>query len=268
MIETTLALALCLAPVLVLTRGKVRTAAGTALLVVAVTVALLADGARRDPATLTITHTTTAFVGTQIQPKAFVVDERTAPAWQWRAVAAGWLLLWGLCAVVLRARPAPPLGLPLLWSFAALAFVPALQVTAAPAPVALGPFPIFGPFDGFLIPAAYAGAVLLGSTHDRFLVTLAKLVLLVAVPRLVLAGMMAFATSRELGTWLDVHRIDFVATPLGQKPYEFASHSSDQLRVLVWFPQLMVLPLLTMLSAGGFAFAAHMFRAHQRQVPR
>jgi hypothetical protein len=263
-----LAILLYLAPWLAAGPRRARPLAAAALLAAAAALLVAGILARDATAGLAVTHVTTAYEGRTIRPKAFLVDERAAPAWQWHALAAGWLAFAGLCAWWLRARAVAVLPYALGWAFAALGLVVGLQRAAAPAPVGNGPLPVLGPFDGFLLAAAYGAAVLLPLTHERFAVALAKLVLVVALPRLALAGLMAFATANDLGTWLDVHRIDFVATPFGDKPYELAPRSADQLRVLVWFPQLFVLPVLTLVSALGIAIAAHMARAHARERRR
>ena len=135
----------------------------------------------------------------------FVTEQVTAPGWQWPLVAALGLLLPALLLIVRRGRepraPAPVLHGLLIACWVLLVRL-GLEKTAAPEPVAwlVGVTPasvLIAPFLG-----AYCGAR--GRRLDGYLVALLLFLLLLRVPILVWSYL---ATTRQLGTHLDVHAI-------------------------------------------------------------
>lgn len=142
---------------------------------------------------------------------AWVVEQVSAPAWQWHLVVASWFALTGGLAWLHRNRPpAPPR--PLAWSLlafgSALAARLALEKTAAPEPivwavgVSAASFAIM-PFFGW-----YCGAR--GHRFGRFVV---QLLLANALQRLAVVVVGYVATMGALGTHLDTHSIPEITAP-------------------------------------------------------
>jgi hypothetical protein len=141
----------------------------------------------------------------------WIVDEVTAPAWQWHLVAAAFFALaGGLCFVRRDRPPAPPP--PVLAGAGVFVYYLALRLglekTAAPEEIvwAAGVTPaslLIAPFFGW-----YCGRR--GYGFARF----AKhLLLLLYVQRLPLVAFACFATTQGLGTHLDTHLVTDIQFP-------------------------------------------------------
>jgi hypothetical protein len=268
-LHTCLALVLFGVPFLGLVAPATRRFAAVVLAGAALALLALAIRGRGGEAALTVTHACAAYVGSDVVSKTFVVDEASAPAWQWPAVAALWAALWATWAAGgSRRRPRPIAG-PIYLAWGGAAFLLALQKLAAPAPLALGldlaPLP---PFELALWPAMLAAAILLARRETRVLTFVAHLSVTIELAHLPLAIFGTLATRQELGTYLDVHTIEHIANPLTQMSLPLEPKSEAQLAWLVWIPQLIVWPGLTMLSAGGAGFAALMLRKQRSVTPR
>ncbi|HEX6810338.1 MAG TPA: hypothetical protein VF384_01830 [Planctomycetota bacterium] len=141
----------------------------------------------------------------------WVVDKVTAPAWQWHITTAVFLGLAALFLFVRRGKaPAAPSPVATAVGVSAfyLAFRLALEKTAAPKEIAwaVGVMPA----SLLILPvfAWYCGR--LGYNSKRFLKSLLYMVLL---QRVLLVGVGYFATTRTLGTHLDVHVVTDTELP-------------------------------------------------------
>lgn len=168
-----------------------------------------------------------------------------------------------------RSRPGAPISRPLVgplclaWGGSALLL--GLQKLAAPANLALGlDLPPLPPFELVVWPAMLAAGLRLASVHPGVLPVLGQLSIGIALAHLPLALFGTFATQQGWGTYLDVHGIEHIANPFTQVSTPLEPRSNEQLAWLVWTPQLVMWPAFTMLSAGGAAFGAVMFRRHER----
>jgi hypothetical protein len=145
-------------------------------------------------------------------PQAVVVDRVTAPAWHWHVAAAAWFALTAMWAWLRRngaAQPPQPVTVAVVVFLWALLGRLALEKTAAPAPIvwAVGvTWALFAtaPFFGW-----YCGAR--GHRFGRF--ALAWLFACV-LQRLAFAGVGWAATTRALGTHLDVGVVREITLPL------------------------------------------------------
>jgi hypothetical protein len=211
-------------------------------------------------AELEVTHAVQRYAGGGVEQQAFPVDRTRAPAWIWPAGTA--LVLLGLAFVSRRSDPghSDPFREALLAAWAGLLVQAGWQYAAAPAALALGPaHPPLQAAESVLFPLTAVAAVRLGWVEPRFRGALLRLFLIVSLTRLPLALAGTWLTRERLGTWLDVHPITFFVT-LGERPIDTTPGSSDQLAWLIWVPQLVLMPLITLLGTGGLAFAAAMFR--------
>lgn len=220
-------------------------------------------------AELQVTHLAPGYEGKSVVPEAFVVAEASAPGWGWPLlVAAGFALLAGLGW---RADPSrsEPFREGLLLGIAAVAVQLGLQKLAAPGPLALGPLhPPAQPSEPLLVPLTIVAAMRIGWREVRFRTAALRIFLLVSLTRIPLAIAGSWLTQNQLGTWLDVHRITFFVVPLGEMPIDTTAGSQDQLMWLVWVPQLVLFPLVTILAAGGLGFMTHMFRKGKEAAAR
>jgi hypothetical protein len=224
--------------------------------------ALAAGDAERE---LLVSHAFPAYVGQQVRLKEFAVETAVAPGWRWAALAALWAALWAAWALRARAAPAAFVhALALAWGGAAL--VLAWQKCAAPPAFAGGPLPGLPPIEPPLLAGTLAGAVLLALRSARAIPMLLYLSLFIAAVRLPVAMFGTLATRSGWGTSLDVRSVDFIVNLANQQPVELAPGSDEQLLWTVWFPQLMLWPALSMMSAGGIAFAVFSFARHPRSL--
>ncbi|MHC4079312.1 MAG: hypothetical protein ACYTGW_19430 [Planctomycetota bacterium] len=236
------------------------------LAVAALSHAILAGDA---PRTLTITSTTQAYKELDVVRKEFVLDEVTAPAWRWGLLCAMFALGWAAWAWRYRdagvaARPSHAFGAPLALAWTGLALILLLQKAAAPEGL-LVPFDL-GP-DRVLVPATLAAALLLALAAPRILHMVLYLSLYIGVTRVALGIFATLATQQQWGTHLDVHSIDFIATPIRAVPLELLPGSTPQLSWLVWVPHMLIFPAIYMMSLGGIGFGV-MMAMKQRQVDR
>ncbi|MEM7201722.1 MAG: hypothetical protein AAF628_15745 [Planctomycetota bacterium] len=252
-------------PSLALIHRRTAPPAALALAAAAVTFAVLSIRGAAAEATLEVTHEFAAFVGSDIRSKQFVVDRATAPGWLGPGIAALWTAAWAALAwhfgrTQRPGGPHPYLG-PLLHCWTGSAIVLLLQKTAAPAPLALGlQIPSLSPFAAVVWPAILAASLRLANQSSRVIPFVLNLSLFVSLAHLPLAFVGTLATRGAWGTYLDVRAIDFIANPLTQVPVELVPGSTEQLAWLVWVPQLLVWPSISMLTAGGLGFAALMAR--------
>ena len=216
---------------------------------------------------LEITHQFTAYVDLAVRPKQFPVETITGvPPLRWGLWLAAFCLGWAAWIYRNRNKPVSrAFGSPLAlcWTGSALQLV--LEKSAAPAELFL-PFDLAP--DRALFPATLAGALLLARPGRKALHMVFYLSIFVAVTRLPLAVFGTLATQRAWGTHMDVHRATYFVPPgSGGIGVETVAGSSQQLFWMVWAPQLLVYPALYMMSAGGVAFLAIMWR-HQREQTR
>ncbi|MEE9127059.1 MAG: hypothetical protein V3U11_07950 [Planctomycetota bacterium] len=217
------------------------------------------------PRSLTITSIAPAYDQLDIVRKAFQVDQVTAPGFAWGLLCAVFALGWAAWAWRSRDRgPSAAFGAPLALAWTGLALILLLQKAAAPEGL-LVPFDL-GP-DRVLVPATLAAALRLAARAPRILHMVLYLSLFLGVTRVVVGIFATLATQHAWGTHLDVHRIDYIAAPVHGMPLELAPGSSQQLAWLVWFPHMLILPAIYMMSFGGIAFGV-MMAFKQRQVDR
>lgn len=253
-------------PALALVLPRARPAVALLLLLTAAGLLAAAVDAGTTARSLTVTHTFVAYVDQDMQPKDFVIETVAAPGWQWAALAAAWALGWALWSwrSGRRDAPAPAAAfvhaLTLAWLGTAL--VLAWQKLAAPGAVALGLLPAVPPIEPALLGGTLAAGVLLAQRSERIGPVFAYLSLFIAAARLPIAMFGTLATQRGWGTYLDVRSIDFIANIATQQPTELAPGSTEQLLWTLWFPQLLLWPGLSMMSAGSVAFAVWLIRRH------
>lgn len=242
-----------------LMRPGLRARAGAALgLTAAAALVGAIAGLWSAPRTLEVSTEAPAYVGNEISSKSFLIETASAPAWAfWLLIAAfcaGWALLLRRYQPVAGVHPTGrlhPFWAPMLFAVSAVLTTLALEKLAAPAGL-VQPFPI----DRVLLPASAAAAFMLAGRCRSILLTLSWLTLFVTMTRLPVAAFATLATWNEWGTHLDVHSIIFFASPLTQRTVTIEQPgSTEQLGWLVWAPQLLVLPALTMLMASGVALA-------------
>ncbi|MCC6784342.1 MAG: hypothetical protein IT457_15980 [Planctomycetes bacterium] len=227
---------------------------------------LLAGGTRR----LDVSAAFPTFRTNQIGLFDFPIETVEAPGFAFGLVC---LLFLGLWAAVLlwidrrtwppgELRPAagsgvPPFGLPLLLAWSGIAFILALEKTAAPAGLVR---PV--PFDRVIFPASIAAAALLAIRLRSVMPALLWVCLLVSAARWPIAAIATWVSEAGLGTSLDVHSITDFANPFAQVPVHVLPRSGEQFAWLIWAPQLLLLPAFYLFSAGGIAFAVAMFVLH------
>lgn len=220
-------------------------------------------------AELKVTHLAPGYEGKSVIQQPFPVAEASAPGWGWPVLlAVGFAVLAGLGW---RGDPArsEPFREGLLLAIGAVALQLGLQKLAAPAALALGPLhPPAQPSEPLLVPLTIVAAMRIGWREVRFRTALLRIFLLVSLTRIPLAIAGSWLTQNQLGTWLDVHRITFFVVPLGEMPIDTTAGSQDQLMWLVWVPQLVLFPLVTILAAGGLGFMTHMFRKGKEAAAR
>lgn len=214
---------------------------------------------------LELTHSFVAFIGNEIKDKQFPIETVVAPA-TWAPLCwLGFSLPWALWMWRRRpksaanADPCHPFWVPLTLAVTGCALSLAWEKAAAPTEL-IDPVP----FDRYLVPATFVGAVLLAQRCRSLPLTLSWLILLVTMCRLPLVLFSTLASQNSWGTSLDVHSIMVFANPLMQYPVEVTAASSEQFAWLIWGPHLFVYPSLYMLSFGGIAFAAVMFAQHPK----
>jgi hypothetical protein len=147
-----------------------------------------------------------------LEPEPIVVDRVTAPAWQWHIATGAWFALTALWAWLRRngaARAPEPVTAAVVAFLWALLARLALEKTAAPEPIVWGigiTWALFAiaPFFGW-----YCGRR--GHRFGRFL--LASLAAN-ALQRLAVVGIGWLATTRALGTHLDVGVLRTVVLPV------------------------------------------------------
>ncbi|MGE3174437.1 MAG: hypothetical protein AB7O97_17535 [Planctomycetota bacterium] len=183
---------------------------------------------------------------------AWVVDEVTAPQWQWHLVPAG---LFVVCAAVLYARRRRPPGLPAsMWHCAVVfwfhgAMRLGLEATAAPAGLvwAAGSTPalvLILPFFAWW--RARQG--------DSFGYLLRSLVWLGWLQRLPLAAFGYLASTRHLGTHLDTHLVTELWSPWEPVGLGFGDDAVLGWIWLTMLPQLTLWVALTLV--GGMILGA------------
>lgn len=220
-----------------------------------------ADGSR----SLEISHFITAFEGNDPALRASPVETVEAPAGRWGLLGMSFCLGWAVWALLCAGRgPSRAFGAPLALAWSGMALQLLLQKAAAPGPL-LWPFDLS--LDRFCLPAAIAGALLLGKPRRKIVEFVLYLSLLVAAVRMPVLLTSTWATQEGWGTHLDVHRSTTYVPPAtaGQKTtYVVREPGSDeQLRDLVWAPHLFLFPVMYLLSAGGIGFLGLM-AARQR----
>ncbi len=178
------------------------------------------------------------------QPHVWIVDEVTAPVWQWHVTVAAFLGLAALFLFVRRGRASAtpqPVVAAVGVSVFYLALRLALEKTAAPVEIvwAVGASPasfVILPFFAW-----HCGRRVYG--FARFVKNLALMLLL---QRLVIVVVAYFATTRSLGTHLDTHRVTEVALP-GMSERVL----TDPLEAWIW---TMLIPQLTYFVVFGVVF--------------
>jgi hypothetical protein len=234
----------------ILAAGRARAACGAALLGLGLGFLALAADAPPER-TLDVTSPFPAYVGQTVERREFIVETTCAPGFAWLFAAAGFCALWAI--VAFRGRPARGVALaPLLLAWTGAAQALALEKLAAPPEVLLLRL------DGSAWLGAVAVAVALARARTSVLAYVLQLTVLMTVVRLPVAVFGVLATRLHFGTSLDVHGIEFCAHPLSQTPMTFQPGSFDQLANLVLVPQLLVHPVLALLSAGGIGFVVLM----------
>lgn len=243
-----------------LAAGRTRRVAAAAL--TGLSLAFLALAVEAPPQrTLDVTSPFPAYVGQTVERREFVVETTTAPGYAWLFAAAGFCALWA--AIGWRGRPARGVAFtPLLLAWTGVALALVFEKLAAPTEaLALR-------LDGGALLGAVAVAIALARTGPTVLAYFLQLVVLMTVVRLPVAIFAVLATRWGLGTSLDVHRIEFCAHPLAQTPMSFQAGSLDQLANLVFVPQLLIHPVLAMLSAGGVGFVVLMAQRGAAEAAR
>jgi hypothetical protein len=237
--------------------------AAAALLLVSALLGLamgLASPAARE---LVTTHTFLAYEGQALEPQPvhFPTGTARAPGWQWPLPWAAFALLWA--ALLWRRRELPPPAnaflLPLLCAWTATAAWLGMQTLAAPAPL-VQPFGL----DRFLWPAGLALSLLLART-GRMLVALLSLSPAIVAARLPAALFSKYASDRALGTCLDVSSIVDVVNPMTRAQFDprLVAGSAEQQFWLIWAEHVFVFPAFHLMSLGGVAFAALMYRKYK-----
>ena len=205
---------------------------------------------------LEISHTYPAYVGLEVRPKNFPIEELSGvPGPYWGVLCSLFCLPWAVWAWRGRdGAPSRSFGPPLILGFSGVVLQLLLEKAAAPqalvAPFDLGP-------DRAMLPATLAGALLLARPGLKITHLIAYLSVFVAVGRLPLAVFGTLATHRHWGTHLDVHGTTFFAPPGSAAVaggIEVSPGDPAQLFWLVWAPHLLVYPALYMMSTGGAAF--------------
>ena len=171
-LHTALTLLLFLGPFFVIVWRRSRTAVAGLLGLAAAGLAVAAITGSGTDAQLTVTHAFMAYEGQDTISKRFVVDEVTAPGWQWAVPCLAWVLGWAAWAVLRRnatgERHRLPLVAPLILAWGGCALILALQKTAGPATLALGlDIPGVPPFEVALLPAILAAAIQLAKTCPK-----------------------------------------------------------------------------------------------------
>ncbi len=227
----------------------------------AVAVLFLVDLAVFDHAGASTLRVTTFFGGEHGTPRAWVVDEVTAPIWHWHVAASAWFAIVAAYAWLVRGgAPGPrwPVGVAVAASTWALAGRLAFEKTAAPAEVvwAVGvtaaSFAIM-PFFGW-----YCGARRLsfGAFARRWL-------LATVLQRLVLVAAGYVATTRALGTHLDTHTIPALTVPAVGR-VEIAGATEAWIWTMV-LPQLTFALVLTFVL--GLVLGALPWSIARRRAP-
>ncbi len=188
-----------------------------------------------------------AFVGNQVEPKAFLIETTEAPGYAWGLASALFCLVLGLAALAQLPARTPQLW-PFVLAWGGIALALALEKLAAPAAV------VAFRLHGACWLATIVAAVTLARTRPRLIVYAAVLLLLTTLIWLPAAVFGTLATRAHWGTSLDVHSIEFCAHRLARTPLTLEPGSTQQLWYLVWAPLLMVFPLVTWISAGGVGF--------------
>ena len=214
--------------------------------------------------TLELVHRFSAYDGKRVAWKAFPTETVTAPGYLWGLVVAAFAVPWALfllrrarLASTAGAGVAPSITAPLLLAWSGLALILGLEKTAAPE-VLVQPVG----FDRVLLPASIAASVGLAYRFRKVLPCLMWLSLFVTAVRAPIAIFGTLATTRGLGTSLDVRSVDKIASPLTQQPLRLEAASSEQLGWLIWAPNLIAMPAFYMLSLGGIAFGVTMWITH------
>jgi len=224
---------------------------------------LLAAREGSEPRRLEVVHQHAAYVGNNVEQKDFPIEATEAPGWQWAAIGALFCGVLGLAALT-RLPRAGAFAWPLLigWSGTALAL--ALEKLAAPAEA------VVLRLQGSVWLAAIVAAVAVARDRPTVLAYALTLLVLVTALWAPAAVFGTLATQHAWGTSLDVHSIEFCAHPLARTPLTLEAGSTRQLWYLLWAPLLIVFPLLTWLSAGGFGFLLLMAQreAQRRQGTR
>ena len=265
MLSILAALALFLGPLVALTLPARRRAAAAVLALTAgslAATAVLEAGAER---TLDVTYSFAAYVEQEVKAVDFVVDTASAPGWQWALLAAAWALLWAIWAWRVGDRLAHTLFGPAALAWGGSALVMGLQKLAAPTQLAMGlGIPMVPPFELAVWPGVLACMVLLARHDPKVLPFILYATLCATLAHTPLAVFGTYATKNEWGTALDVHVIDHIANPLTRVSTPLEAKSEEQIAWLVWAPQLIVLPALSMMSAGSIGFATLMARIQAR----
>ena len=218
--------------------------------------------------TLEVSHRFMAEVGLNVENKEFPIETVTAPGWHWGALAAAFCFLWAL-ALRLGSAAEPgtarALAGPLLLGFSGALLQLGFEKAAAPMEL-LAPFDLA--LERALFPATVLGSMLLARPGRKVLHLVLYLTLFIAVTRLPIALFATLATRGEWGTHLDVHGTTVFVPPGGGTSIggiETEPGSTEQLFWLVWAPQLVLYPMVYMMSAGSAAFL-RLMAARQREV--
>lgn len=228
-------------------------AARLALVILAGLGVALAAVAGGDPVQAEVVTVYPAFVGQEIQAREFPVETVTGAGYLAPLLVAAFALLCARLAPTL-ARPRMRLLSPVLLALLATALALLLEKAAAPRPVTAA-----GMHRACWLPALFA-AWRIGHEAGNVLRYVLAMAVVVTAQRLPAAIFGTLATRGHWGTSLDVHGVTFCVHPIARTPLELAPGSQDQLWHLLWWPELIVFPALTLLSAGGLGFLAYMLR--------
>jgi hypothetical protein len=182
-----------------------------ALLLGAVAVLFAVDVAVFDHSERYSLDVVAAFGGADGEPKLWVVDRVTAPAWAWHVVVFLWfgtVAAWAWTTRTRLPQPPRPVATAVLVFGVALAARLALEKTAAPPEVV---------WATGANTAAVVIAVFFGWYHGALREPFGRLarawLLAAVVQRVLLAAVALVATTRALGTHLDAHTVTEVTLP-------------------------------------------------------
>lgn len=217
-----------------------------------------AAAARHDLSTLRVVDTFAKFLESEIAQGEYLIETVSAPGWRWPALAGTCLTLWAvvLALALLRTKP-PAIVTAAAFGWTTSATVLGLEKCAAPESLVGWPA-----IEACLLLATLLCAILIARIGLRIRHFFAVVIVFATLVRVPVALFGTWATQNRLGTHLDATKITFFANPMTHQSVEVVPGSFEQLAWVVWVPQLVVLPIVTFMIAGGIGFAVLMFVQH------